>query len=174
MKWADIFISVDFATLMMVLYGVAMVVLFVVFADKTSPSFKRFFHFGPGTEETPVEFAGISLDSNLKYAAFVAFLAIKALVLNYTGSILSDWYNYEIFNPDRKVLGMSKTKIWVYDFVLDVVHFVTQNFSTFVFIATQQIQFGIIGFIAGWFPNQYYLYRRLREKSSPSPKKSKR
>lgn len=165
MKWSDVFLSVDFATFMMVMYGAAVVTLFVVFADRNSPSFKRFFHFGPGTEETPVEFAGISLDTKLKYAMFVLFIAVKAAILNYTGSILADWYQYEVFNPDRKVLGMSKTKIWLYDLILDVIHFVTGNFSTFVFIATQQIQFGLIGFIAGWFPNQYYMYRRLNEKT---------
>lgn len=161
------FMSVEFATMLTILYGASVVTLIFVFGDTKSESFRRFFHFGPGTKEVPIEFAGISLDTPLKYSLFILFLVFQSSIWAFTGSILSDWYQYEIFNPDRTELSMAKSKIWFIDTLLDVVGFITGNFSTLIFLATQQIQFELVGFISRFIPNQFYMYRRLKDKKAP-------
>lgn len=153
-----------FAVALYVLYLVLIVSVFATLADRASPEFKRFFHVGPGTKETPIRFAGISIDTTAKYAGFVGLLVFQALAMTYAGQIIQNWYQWEIMDPKNLLLSQPRALTWAFDFVIDVVGLITRNLTFFVAIATQQFQFSLITWLAGWAPENWFMYRRIRDK----------
>jgi hypothetical protein len=156
--------GMPFAVALFVLYLVIIVIVFATLADRVSPEFKRFFHWGPGTKETPIKFAGISIDTKAKYAGFAGVLVFQALLMTYAGSIIQQWYQWEIMDPKNMLLSQPKWLVWAFDFVIDVVGLITSNLTFFVAIATQQFQFAIISWFAGWLPANFFMYLRIRDK----------
>jgi len=153
---------------------VSLLVLVFVFADLKTPSAKRVFHFGPGTDGVPIDVFGMNINTGFRYGCLIAWLVVSEALSTYSYKLYKSWYRNYLLDPKSTSTGMSDCSALVLVNVFAVLSFIPKMFKVLLTILTAQIQFLIPSFLTRRLVGSCVDSRYLSDKQRRKKKKKKK